>query len=114
MTAWRQVCRTWTGWVFYSVGFFRQDSELSVAKQDRSQNESISKGASGLYTHNQRLRESKMSICEGNSLESQQGDQIGRIFAQSVFVCCEQLHENCWSSPHFWATLFIGWVNELV
>jgi hypothetical protein len=36
-----------------------------------------------------------------------QGDKIGRIFAQWVFVCFGQLHENCRSSPHFWDTLHI-------
>jgi hypothetical protein len=29
-----------------------------------------------------------------------------QIFAQWGIVCFGQIHENYWSSPHFWATLF--------
>jgi hypothetical protein len=36
----------------------------------------------------------------------QQGDQIGRIFAQWVIVCFGQFRENYRSRSHFWATLF--------
>jgi hypothetical protein len=31
--------------------------------------------------------------------------EIVRIFAHWVIVCCGQLRENYKSSPHFWATL---------
>jgi hypothetical protein len=43
-----------------------------------------------------------------------QGDQIGRFFAQWVFGCFGQLHENCSSSPHFCATLFSSWVYAIL
>jgi hypothetical protein len=37
-----------------------------------------------------------------------QGDQIGRFFANWATVYFEQLFEDDKSSPHFWATFFLG------
>jgi hypothetical protein len=39
---------------------------------------------------------------------AEQGDQIGRIFAQWVIVYFGKLLENCRSISNIWATLFRG------